>query len=46
LPAVERCFALFPLIERANPKSYVLTPEGVARTGADILRWLVAIVTG
>jgi citrate synthase len=46
LPAMERCFALFPLIERANPKSYVLTPEGVARTGADILRWLVAIVTG
>jgi citrate synthase len=45
LPAIERCFALFPLIERANPKSYVLTPEGVARTGADILRWLVAIVT-
>jgi citrate synthase len=46
LPSVERCFALFPLIERANPKSYVLTAEGVARTGADLLRWLVAIVTG
>jgi len=41
----ERCQALFPLIERANPRAYDLSPVGYARTGAEVLRWLAALVT-
>jgi citrate synthase len=41
----ERCQALFPLIESANPQAYDLSSTGYARTGADVLRWLAALVT-
>jgi citrate synthase len=46
LPAIERALALFPLIERANPRSYDLSKTGFARTGADLLRWFAAILVG
>jgi citrate synthase len=41
----ERCLALFPLIERFNPRSYDLSKDGYARTGADVLRWFAALLT-
>src|SRR6266478_2892387 len=46
LPVVEQAMALFPLIERANPRSYDLSKPGCARTGADLLRWFAAILVG
>ena len=30
----------------ANPKSFDLSPEGYARTGADVVRWFAALVVG
>ena len=44
--AAEKAIALFPLIERENPKSHDLTLEGYARTGADVVRWFAALATG
>jgi citrate synthase len=43
---VERAFMLLPILERANPRSYDLSPSGFARTGADALRWYAALVGG
>ena len=43
---LEQSMALFPLIEKANPRSYDLSPTGFARTGADVLRWFAAILVG
>ncbi|MFC6138485.1 citrate synthase [Paraburkholderia silvatlantica] len=40
----ERCFASFPLIERADPRSYDLSGAGYRRTAADVLRWFAALV--
>lgn len=40
----ERALAILPLIEQANPLAFDLSPEGFARTGADTLRWLAAIM--
>ena len=40
----ERAFALLPILERSNPRSYDLSPPGFARTGADALRWYAALV--
>ena len=40
---VNQALALFPLLEGANPRSYDLSQVGMARTGADILRWLCAL---
>lgn len=40
----ERAFALFPLLERSQPRSYDLTQRGFRRTGADALRWYAALV--
>jgi citrate synthase len=44
LPVLEQAMALFPLIERANPRSYDLSKAGFARTGADLSRWFAAIL--
>ena len=41
---VDLATALFPLLEQADPRAYDLTPAGMVRTGADLLRWLSAIV--
>jgi citrate synthase len=40
---VNRMSVLFPFLEEANPRAYDLSPAGMARTGADILRWMAAI---
>lgn len=40
----ERAFALLPLLERNNPRSYDLSPAGFALTSADALRWYAAVV--
>jgi citrate synthase len=46
LTGLEQAMALFPLIERANPRSYDLSKPGFARTGADLSRWFAAILVG
>jgi citrate synthase len=43
---VNQALALFPLLEAANPRSYDLSQVGMARTGADILRCLCALILG
>jgi citrate synthase len=40
---IDRATALFPMLEDANPRAFDLTCAGMARTGADVLRWLAAI---
>jgi citrate synthase len=42
---LERVVALYPLIERADPRAYDLSPQGYARTGADVLRWFATLLT-
>lgn len=44
--AAEKAIALFPLIERENPKSHDLSLDGYARTGVDVVRWFAALATG
>lgn len=46
MPANDRVLAILPLIEHANPLAFDLSPEGFARTAADALRWLAAILVG
>ena len=46
LSVIERATALFPLIERANPRLYDLSRAGIARSGADLVRWYAAIIGG
>lgn len=45
-PTLDRTMALLPLIERANPRAFDLSPAGFAASGADALRWLTALVLG
>lgn len=42
----DRVLSILPLIEQANPLAFDLSSEGFARTGADALRWLAAILVG
>ena len=44
LSAPERMIAMFPMIERANVRSYELSPQSYARTGADVLRWCATLL--
>jgi len=41
---VDRAVAHFSFLEQANPKSFDLSPIGMARSGLDIIRWLTAIL--
>lgn len=45
-PTLDRAMALLPLIERANPRAFDLSPGGFAASGADALRWLTALILG
>jgi citrate synthase len=40
----DRVLAFIPFLERANPRSLDLSARGMARTGADVIRWLAAIM--
>ncbi len=44
--AVDQALSLFPIIERADPRSYDLSPAGTMRTGARVLRWFARLVGG
>ncbi len=44
LSVQERAIAMFPMIERADPRAYDLSPEGFARTGAAVLRWYATLL--
>jgi citrate synthase len=43
---INRATAFLPLFEEVNPKSYDLSPLGMARSGADILRTVAALAVG
>jgi citrate synthase len=43
---VDQATALFPILERANPKAFDLSRAGMARTGADLLRWYACLLLG
>lgn len=43
--AVDRSTVMLPFIEAANPRAFDLSPAGMAATGADLLRFLAAILT-
>ena len=42
--SVERALGLFPQLEQADLRAHDLSPLGMARTGADVVRWLTAII--
>lgn len=46
LATAQKAIALFPLIEHENPRAHDLSPEGYARTGVDVVRWLAALAVG
>ena len=41
--SVDRALGLFPRLEKADPRAYDLSAAGMARTGADVVRWMTAI---
>ena len=43
---VDLATALFPLIEHVNPRAFDLSRNGMARTGAELLRWYTSIHSG
>lgn len=45
-PTLDRAMSMLPLIERANPRAFDLSPAGFAASGADALRWLTALILG
>lgn len=46
LRPIERCQALLPVLAAEDRRAYVKTPDGIARTGARILRLMTAVITG
>jgi citrate synthase len=43
---VDLATALFPFIEHVNPRAFDLSRQGMAGTGADLLRWYACILSG
>ncbi len=43
-PVVDRAIAHMAYLEQAHPRSYDLSAPAMARTGADIVRWIAAIM--
>jgi citrate synthase len=43
--STDKAIALLPFLEQANPRAFDLSPSGMSRTGADVLRWYAAILT-
>ena len=41
--SVDRALGLFPRLEQADLRAYDLSHMGMARTGADVVRWMTAI---
>lgn len=46
LSPIDKAMAIFPIIERENPRAYDLTPAGFARTAGEVMRWFAAIMVG
>ena len=42
--SVDRALGLFPRLEQADLRAYDLSVSGMARTGADVVRWMSAII--
>lgn len=43
---INRASAFMPLFEECNPRAYDMSPIGMARTGADVLRTIAALAVG
>lgn len=41
----DKAIGILPSIERANPRAYDLSHEGMCRTGVDLMRWYAAFFT-
>lgn len=46
LSPIDQAMAIFPTIERENPRAYDLTPAGFARTAGEVMRWFAALMVG
>ena len=46
LRPIDRCQALLPIIAAADREIFNRTPDGTARTGARIMRWMAALMAG
>ncbi len=44
--AIDKASAAFPIIERANPRAYDLSPSGYTRTAGELMRWFAAMMVG
>lgn len=43
--ATDRAIVALPFLEEANPRAFDLSPQGMAATGADLVRFLSAVLT-
>ncbi len=43
--STDKAIALLPFLEQTNPRAFDLSPTGMCRSGADVLRWYTAILT-
>lgn len=41
----DKAIGILPFVERANPRAFDLSHEGMCRTGADLMRWYAAILS-
>ena len=46
LRPIDRCQALLPVLAAGDREAFNRTPDGVARTGVRILRWMAALTVG
>lgn len=46
LRPVDRCQALLPILAAADRQAFNKTPDGIAHTGARIMRWMTALIGG
>ena len=46
MSSIDKAMAIFPVIERENPRAYDLSAAGFARTAAEAMRWFATIMIG
>lgn len=46
LRPIDRCQALLPILAAADRQAFNRTPDGIAHTGARIMRWMTALICG
>ena len=45
LRPIDRCLALLPILAAADRQAFNKTPDGIAHTGARIMRWMTALIS-